>query len=375
MVRITCSILILLFGPQLIEAASAQATQNDRLRARIVLVIREGTEPQSNYKERLGSVATRTEKFFAEWMEHWERPIERTEFFERDADGNVQVTLTKARLPKADGRNTLPELRRQAIAKAKKQLKIKDNRKVLWWIFYDYPGVKGFRGGGNSNYGTAINAYPGGSGLIDQDADLAASKSSGTKIKGMIHEFGHALGLPHNGPRMELDLGNSLMGPISPKFAKTTNSKDGRVYLNEVSAALLWKHPVFKETKPQKPVQPKRIKMTDLEAVEDSDGNIVVSGTLDSDLRAHSAVIFNAEGGKFGDNYWARSHVAPIEDNGQFSIPFESPYSKGKLFLSFCFENGVNTADGKKQTLQKSVVEITYNGKKGRRKFVLPSSK
>ncbi len=370
------AITVFCFSALHLSITNAWGEQGERLKARIILVIPQGAKPQKGYQDRLASVATRTEKFFADWMKHWDREIERAEFFERNPDGSVKVTLTKVK-PKhgPNAQASLVEIRRLAIASAKQQLQIKKRTRVLWWIFYDYPGVKGFRGGGNSKYGSAINAYPAGAGLIDQNAHLASNKMSGTKIKGMIHEFGHALGLPHNGPRLELDLGNSLMGPIGQKFRKKTGSKDTRVYLNEASAALLWQHPIFKAGAPPKPVQPKRIKIDQLQAEESATGKIKISGILQSDLDAHSVVIFDSDSGKFKENYWSRSHVGTITNDGRFAVLFKSPHSQGKLFLSFCYNNGINTADGRRQTLQKSVIEIAYRGNHGKRTFQMPANK
>lgn len=349
---------------------SVACAQNDRLYARIVLFIPENAKPPKDYELRLGSLGTRTEAFFAKWLKHWDREVEREEFFVRNDDGDIQVTLVKGKLKDPKSKTVLDDLRRQAIVGAKAQLGIKQNTKVLWWIFHAYPGAKGFVGGGNPFFGSAINEYPPGNGAIRQNLELASKKMADLKIKGMIHEFGHALGLPHNGPRPDLNLGNSLMGPIIRFYAARTKSKNTRVYLNQSSAAMLWKHPIFRKRAPKKPVMPRQVNVTNLKVTENKSGTIKVEGKLESNQKAHTAVLFDSFNNKFGD-YWSRSYIGEIVD-GKFEIVAEDPFDEGTLLLSFCFNNGINTADGKSQFSRKSVIEIPYRGKKGKRRFSLP---
>lgn len=349
--------------------STAQA-QNDRLYARIVLFIPVNAAPPKDYVERLGSVGTRAEVFFDKWLRHWDRNVPRKEIFVRDDKGKIQVTLVKGHLKDPKSKSVLEDLRRQAIQGAKSQLNIRQNTKVLWWIFHAYPGAKGYIGGGNSTYGTAINEYPPGTGPIRQNMDLASKKMADLKIKGMMHEFGHGLGLPHNGPRPDLNLGNSLMGPINRIYSSRTRSRDTRVYLNPASAALLWKHPVFQIKTPPKPTLPRLVDLTGLTAKENKDGTFEVHGHLKSSVDAHSVVLFDSRDNKFGD-YWSRSYVGEIND-GQFKILVKDPFDEGTIFLCFCFDNGVNSADGKSHFSRKSVVQIPYAGKPGKRKFRIP---
>ncbi|MEM7014009.1 MAG: hypothetical protein AAF585_21325, partial [Verrucomicrobiota bacterium] len=266
------------------SASIVQAEDNDRF-ARLVLFIPEEAEPQPNYQERLGSLALRTEAFFAQWMKHWERPIERSQIFARNEDGAIDVTLVKSDLLNSNGRAALPEIRRKAVMGATKQLEISQNGiPVIWWVFYDYPGVQGFQGGARGAGGIAVNAYPKGEEPIDLEAELAEGALSEMAIKGTIHEFGHALGLPHIGPRPSIDLGNTLMGPINRVFWQRSGSDDVRVYLSEASAAAVWKHPIFRSEKTPEPSMPAKISVKDLKVKESENGKrIVISGTLSAD--------------------------------------------------------------------------------------------
>ena len=363
--------LVLAIATVAVFVDSAEAKSNE-FSARIVLFIPEDAEPPEGYERRLGSLAKRAESFFAKWMKHWKRDIERETIFARNEDDAIQVTLVKGTLKNAVGRAALPEARRLARDGAMAKLGLSANDEVVWWIFYDYPQIRGFQGGGNTTGGTAINAYPPGTGEISQELDLASPELAETAIKGTIHEFGHALGLPHIGPRPGRKLGNSLMGPINRVYWSKTQAEDTRVYLSEASAAILWKHPIFRAEEKPSPKIPQRVDVSDLSATEQNGGEgITVRGTLRSDQSAHSAVLFDSARGRFGD-YWTRAYVGAVDEQGRFSVQVEAPFERGTLFLSFCFENGVSSADGKRPLLRGSVVEIPYRGQAGTPTFELP---
>jgi hypothetical protein len=201
----------------------------------------------------------------------------------------------------------------------------------------------------------AINAYPPGDGIFDSTPDLAAPEFAAANVKGTVHEFGHALGLPHIGPRPGLKLGNSLMGPVNRAFWGKSGTDDTRVYLSEVSAAMLWRHPLFQPDATATPEQP-----DDLEVK----GLIVISGQLVSGQSAHSAVLLDSERGRFGD-YWARPYSSSIDQQaGRFSITIAEPFRSGTAYLSFSFKNGL-TSDGDKSFQRGSKLEVTYQGEPG----------
>ncbi len=346
------------------------AKDNDRF-ARIILFTPSEAEPPEDFKVRLGSLAIKTEAIFSKSFVQWERSVERKEIFARSDDGTVKVTLVKGNLLKAKGMAALPELRKKAIAGATKQLGLKaGDASVIWWIFYNYPEVKGFQGGARGSSGVAINAYPKGDDPIGIETELAEGSLADMSIKGTIHEFGHALGLPHIGPRPGLKLGNSLMGPINKVFWRRSGTSDVRVYINEASIAALWKHPIFRKEVTPSPKAPAKIAVVNLDVTEAKDGkSIVIKGKLLARNPAHSVIALDSEPGRYGD-YWARSYVAGIDSNtGTFEISVTEPFKKGTLFLAFAFDNGLTTSDGKRSFQQGSSIEIPYTTIKGRREF------
>lgn len=352
-------------------SSGSTAAENDRF-ARIVLFVDSDTPSPENYEARLASLALYVEAFFEDGLEHWERPIERTDIFARDTDGNIQVTLVKGKLLNPKGKAALPDLRKKATDGASEKLGLKPRgAPVIWWVFYDYEGVKGFQGGARGTGGIAINAYPEGEGLIDVDAELAEGNMNDMAIKGTIHEFGHALGLPHIGPRPDVGRGNSLMGPINRVFWKQTESDDVRVYLTEASAAALWRHPVFQKERTLNPKMPAKVAVEGLTYNESEDGkSIVIMGTLRSNEPAHSVIVYDSERGQFGD-YWGRTYVAPIDsDTGGFEATISAPHVSGTIFISFNFETGINTVDGRKPFQQTGSPVLRYTGTAGQREFL-----
>ena len=361
----THSILFLIFSHALL--CQTHAADND-LYARIALFVAEGDDVPEHYQERLSELATRTENFFVDGMAEWDIAVARKEFFSRDNEGKIEVSLVRGTLTKT-GRDALPELQGKTINATSRQRKINPRKPTTWWIFYQADGVNGFQGRGGPESGLAVNAYPAGISEIEANDDLAGKKFDGISLKGAVHEFGHALGLPHIGPNPAEKRGNSLMGPINKVYWRTENSTDPKVYLNQASAAVLKNHPIFQlEKKPAD--MPEKIEVNDLKVTE-KDATVVITGKLNADLHAHTAVLLDSARSKFGD-YWARSYVGSIEENGNFRITVTEPFKKGSIFLSFCFDNGVTTADGKKLFIHGSAIEVPYTTNDGKRSFNIP---
>ncbi|MEM9478730.1 MAG: hypothetical protein AAGA58_03610 [Verrucomicrobiota bacterium] len=354
---------------------SAEDTrETDSPSARIILFVPDESEMPPAWAEKLRSIALRTEHFFADSLEEWGWEVGRREIFSRNPEGEIEINVVRGTLPEtSSGRDGLPSIMKQAITETSRNLGGNSSSGSFWWVFYHCPDheVTGFQGAGGRDGGRAINAYPIAEGDVTSDIDLASKEMWALNMKGCIHEFGHALGLPHIGPKLSLKKGNSLMGPINKAFAAKAPGVENepRVYLSEASAAMLAKHPLFAASGRAVEVKPFEINVSNLTFDQTSETEFKVKGRVMSDVKPHTVVVLDSQRA-FGD-YWTRSYCAKVDERGEFSVtvdePFDSP--RGILAIFFCLEDGRNTATGRKQVLQGDRIEIRYEGKPGERKF------
>lgn len=351
-----------------VTAEQTEPQSNDRF-AQIVLFVPDDAEMPEDYQQRLHDIAIRTENFFADGIEQWDWDVARREIFARTSAGEVKVTVVRGALPKdAIGRKGFPAVGPLAMAGATKALGDEVDESTVWWTFYHTPErvIKGFRGGGDRDGGRAINVYPTADGEIYPTVELGDPKMWPLNLKGCLHEFGHALGLPHIGPKPSSELGNTLMGPINRAFGNRLpeGTTEPRVYLCEASAALLAKHPLFVSRGPIAPAGQGAVAITDLTLKETSDHSIQISGKVSGATKAHSIVVLDSDR-RFGD-YWSRSYTTAVDEEGEFLISLAEPFdaSKGVLTLYICLKDGRNKA-----AEPEGAMRFEYNGSPGQRTF------
>ena len=371
-----------LFGITLISLFASLLNADNQRFARLILFVPEGTDIPEAYSERLTQIALRTEAFFKDGIERWGWEVERSEIFARNENGEIEIILARGELPpEAVGRNALPDITRLALEAANAEVSKELAEQSIWWTFYHCPKqeVRGFRGMGGRDYGRAINRYPDVPGEIPPIIHLADETMWPLNLKGCIHEFGHALGLPHIGPKSNDAMGNSLMGPINRAYHSKAKieGNEPRVYLTEASAAMLANHPIFSSNESPKLKRPSKLRIGNLAIEEATSGErISISGSVSGSLLPHSVVVLDSAGRGFGD-YWAKPYVSKVDSRGNFKLHVDEPHSKshkGSLSLYFCLPNGRNASTGPKESMQGGITRIPYSGNSGSRRFDLPDS-
>ncbi|HWA98967.1 MAG TPA: hypothetical protein VG713_10765, partial [Pirellulales bacterium] len=235
----------------IVVGVSAQPSAADALpHAYMVLLLPADVAAPPGVERRLTQIADYTELFFHHWMAQWAYPPANKQWFVRESSGAVRVITVRGDRPVASGYYDKSGFQGAVVDQAVRENQIPRNRH-LWWIWVylgeNHKPFLDFRGGGNvQRGGDATAGYLALPGDVRSDVEMAAGFHRTLLLKGDMHEFGHAFGLPHIGPQIKKPtLGNSLMGPVNDAFASKMGPADQRVYLDPASAAWIWKHPIF----------------------------------------------------------------------------------------------------------------------------------
>ena len=201
----------------------------------IVMFTPSDVELPEDYKERMKEVVDYSEWFFDKWMKHWGFSCDNPLKIKRDEDGNPVLWRIKGKYTDASGTyDKLGYASTEVIPAAEAKYGMPKGNQTWWIISYPGPPSSAFRGGGNFRGGTSsANFTPNTGELIKTgDDNLATGAAATFKMKAVIHELTHALGIAHIGPLENDKLGNSLMGSTNNSYHKIYPADD-RVYLTQ----------------------------------------------------------------------------------------------------------------------------------------------
>ena len=350
-------------------AAAAPAADEPLPHVHVVFFTPADVAAPPGVKERLTEVADCAEAFLVRWMKHWGYPPERERIFDREEDGSLRVLFVKGKETLASGKYAKGNFEQEVRQSANARYRLGQHRHVWWiWVYVGDPPArfKGFVGGGSSRVGgTAFVNYDSTPGRIAPEGELASGVAETLMLKGCLHEFGHALGLPHDGPLERADLGMPLMGATVANYRRRTGSQERRVHLSEASAAMLWKHPLFTGTVKDRGRIPE-VGLNSLAAAPERGGRGVrLSGAVESDVAAHSVVVLDSVPDD-QEAYWQKPYVGRVGEQGRFEVVVSEPTvaRAGTLRILVCFENGAVTGTGEKLGLP-GALEKPYRVVKG----------
>ena len=189
-------------------------------------------------------------------------------------------------------------------------------------------------------------------------------------LKGVIHELGHALGLPHIGPDLGLKLGNSLMGPNTSVYQQHRYPQPDQVYLTPAAAALLWKHPLMSGTTADRFHQPDDVHLAGFSPTYSrTNDQITLRGRVTATPLPHS-IIVQDDLGRPNDQYWHPAHAARVAPDGAFQIKISRPARvTGQYRITYAFPNGMVTGGGPPAGDNRAWVNKSYRFRNGTFQF------
>ena len=332
----------------------------------VILFVPSDVKPPIAYQQRVDQIVNYTEAFLRREFKRWghENVVMP---FRRTANGRVEVTLMRGREKVSQYK---PVTVRAEVMDALRQKQKLDGARQVWWILVyagDPPArFASFLGGvGQEIGGWSVCNFDTTPGRIDPAAELGSEFLEKMALKGMIHELGHAFGLPHVGPLAGDDAGNTLMGPTHYNYRRVMRIDQPRVYLSEAEAAMLSLHPAFRGAPDERGPLPK-VEVTGMKyAVAAGNRTILVSGRVRAPGRAVYALVADESEARPGE-YWTKTYVGKIDPAGAFTVVVTEPSeSNGTLKTWFVFEGGAQTGDGRLRGRESGIPKAyTYGGRR-----------
>ena len=319
-------------------------------------------ECQPGYRERLDRVMTEIQAWYRDEMErNGFGPM--TFPLERDEDGHLVIHVVKSSrsYPYVE-RITTTEVRDKQVKEAlrKQGIDIDQEHIILFQNMFFVTEEDGkkvvhswapYCGGGTHESGTAwvtdfefldpLNLPKKSPTVLDNGTrPYTLGHYMVTYLGGVAHEFGHALGLPHNEQTEEQfeELGYTLMGSGNYHLFGERAGDDKGAFLSKAHATILSSHPLFKRNAKDIDVEASST-FREIEFAA-GDGEYIVSGQVESTLPVYAVVGYHDLMQHHVD-YDATSWVADVDQDGRFELHVGA-LKPGwyELRLRFYFVNG-----------------------------------
>lgn len=316
-------------------AASVRSAEPavDRPVIRVVYFVPTDRKPEADYPARLERVMSEVQRFYRDGMD--QNDYGKITFeLDRDTKGSLRIYEVQGKFPMRDyGRNDADKVRREIKeALAKEKLDVDGETIIIFQLLFEWRGEKAveigpYVGGGGPRGGTAW-VYDD----VKIDPQLLSSRKPGGYyngpcslgqfnthyIGGVIHELGHALGLPHD---CENDIdrlrrGLSLMGGGNHTYGQELRDEGKGAFLSAASALPLSVHPLF--TGKRTPAAPTTCRFAHLKASHEN-SRLILTGQLQGSLRPIGLVARNDPTEPASD-YDAVGWVCTVDDDGKFRL-------------------------------------------------------
>ncbi|MEM6687942.1 MAG: hypothetical protein AAF664_00855 [Planctomycetota bacterium] len=342
-----------------------EANQREQAaKVRVVLFCPQGIRPPQDYQLGIDRLCDYTDQFMIDSIESWGIKPKTKTLFVRD-DKHVVVNGVIGSKPSSA--YTKASAHDEAITSAIKAFGL-PAKKDLWWvlIYLGEPPIRfaDFRGGMSPKFGGwSIANYDSRATELRPGMPIAGELGDSMALKGMVHELGHAFGLPHIGPRFEQRQGNTLMGPTNANYRRIKGQHEPHAYVSQASAAMLMLHPVFQE-QPLDSRTTHNLTVTGIASQLDDTGSIQLAAKIRGDGNQKFAILADDRTGLPGP-YWTKHYVSRINENSAAVFKIGKAGSGGLLRLWFVNSDGSISGEGKGQGVN-SAIRLRYKNADGR---------
>jgi hypothetical protein len=344
---------------------SQQPERAERL-LRVVYWTPSDREPAPAYRARLTRVMRYMQEFYATQMTSYGLG-RRSVNLEMEADGLLKLRVARGKNPFNQYRTESGgEIRKDCAALLEAEgLSAADETLVIFCNLGTWDEEKRtmrqnspYYASGTHRNGTAWQVD---SPLLDPDllgektakltdgqyGHISVGRYNSIFVGGVVHELGHALGLPHcvEAPSETATRGHALMGSGNRTMGEELRGEGRGTFLTLGHALKLLTHVQFSGSV-KRMTEAANVTWSSIGVATDKDGHLVCSGVVEGAIPVYAVIAYADPSG--GGDYNAQIGAGVPAANGAFSLIIPSPSASkattGSLRLVACCVNGAATA-------------------------------